>query len=47
MSKDAPDKFLTKSKNNKKIKNENSLNNIGVGSEEEAKNINPDLKIRG
>ena len=46
MSKDAPDKFLITEGENKNTEKE-SISNVGVGSEEEAKNINPDLEIRG
>ncbi|SDI95515.1 hypothetical protein SAMN04515654_12117 [Halanaerobium congolense] len=39
------DEFLTKD-NNKKIKENNNLNSVGVGSDTELKNHNPNLKIR-
>lgn len=39
------EEFLT-TNDNKKIKENNSLSNVGVGSDSELKNHNPNLKIR-
>jgi hypothetical protein len=44
-SQDNSDEFLTKD-NNKKIKENKSLSNVGVASDTELKNHNPNLKIR-
>mgnify|MGYP006279868759 FL=1 len=43
-AKDAPDRFIV-FKNESKVKT--NLSNIGVASDEEIKNYNPDLKVRG
>lgn len=45
MSKDSPDKFITE-KGKQDMKKTN-LSKVGVASEEDQKNYNPNLKIRG
>lgn len=44
MSSDAPDKFIAKEKSINK--EEKSLEGMGIASDDEAKNYNPNLKVK-
>ena len=44
-AKDAPEEFI-KDKKNKKVNEKDNFDDIGVGSDKDMKNYNPNLKIR-